>query len=87
MSADDEPRQLTDEIKRPGETDWHDDDGGPWPVGTLVRKKAVRRPGQRTRIRRLILRVSGLSEPDDAGDRYLTYETVGSETIEFEAVP
>lgn len=77
--------QLEDEIKRPDEADWHDDDGGAWPVGTLVRKKIPPRPGVRRRISRAVLRVVGLSEPDEDGDRYVRYETIETETIELGA--
>jgi hypothetical protein len=82
-SAEEEP---THEIKRPG-GEWQDDDGGPWPVGTLTRRKVRRRPGVRTRVRLAILRVSGVTEPDANGEQFLEYEKAGEETIEFAAAP
>lgn len=70
------------EIKRP-RGEWRDDDGGALPVGTLVRKKiAPPEPGQRKRVRRAVLRVTGLSEPDADGARSVLYEPTG-EVEEF----
>lgn len=80
---EDEPRY---EIMRPG-GEWQDDDGGAMPVGTLVRRKAVRRPGLRTRLRRATLRVTGTTEPDANGERFLEYEKVGEDVVEFAAAP
>lgn len=68
---------TVDEIKRPGD-DWRDDDGGALPVGTLVRKKLTPPgPGLRKRVRRMVLRVAGLSEPNADGDLVVLYEPTG----------
>lgn len=71
------------EIKRPG-GEWQDDDGAELPVGTLTRAKfSPRAPGERGTFRRAVLRVAGVSAPDDEGAVSLKYETVSVETISY----
>jgi hypothetical protein len=64
------------EIQRPGEP-WRDDDNGPMPVGTLVRRKFVRSAPNVARMTRITLRVTGYTEPDADGAVSPTFEPIG----------